>query len=230
MQTTFPRLLLKHASERPAAPAMREKEYGIWQTTTWAEMAHMVEHIACGLHQAGLTRGEHLVVIGSNRPRLYATMLAAQSLGAVGNDAAREALLAQLTTAPERLAIEIAAALAGNRIGAEALLATITAGKASPRLLQDLNVENKLKAAGVPDIEALLQQLTAGLPPRDERIRQLIDQRREGFQRATPDVMAGQAVFKQRCAACHRLAGEAVALAQAARLLDQEVRHRRRED
>ena len=83
MQTTFPRLLLKHASERPAAPAMREKEYGIWQTTTWADMASMVEHMACGLHQAGLTRGEHLVVIGSNRPRLYATMLAAQSLGAI---------------------------------------------------------------------------------------------------------------------------------------------------
>ena len=48
MQTTFPRLLLKHASERPAAPAMREKEYGIWQTTTWADMAKMVEHMACG--------------------------------------------------------------------------------------------------------------------------------------------------------------------------------------
>jgi len=83
MQTTFPRLLLKHASERPSAPAMREKEYGIWQTTTWADMAAMVTHMACGLHQAGLKRGEHLVVIGSNRPRLYATMLAAQSLGAV---------------------------------------------------------------------------------------------------------------------------------------------------
>ena len=83
MQTTFPRLLLKHAGERPQAPAMREKEYGIWQTTTWADMARMVEHMACGFHQAGLTRGEHLVVIGSNRPRLYATMLAAQALGAI---------------------------------------------------------------------------------------------------------------------------------------------------
>ena len=83
MQTTFPRLLLKHASERPQAPAMREKEYGIWQTTSWADMAHLVADIACGLHQAGLTRGEHMVVIGSNRPRLYATMLAAQSLGAI---------------------------------------------------------------------------------------------------------------------------------------------------
>ena len=83
MQTTFPRLLLKHAAERPDAPAMREKEYGIWQAHSWAHMATLVEHIACGLHLAGLKRGEHMVVIGANRPRLYATMLAAQSLGAI---------------------------------------------------------------------------------------------------------------------------------------------------
>ncbi len=83
MQTTFPKLLLKHAAERGAAPAMREKEYGIWQNLSWSDLALMVEHLACGLHQAGLQRDEHMVVIGANRPRLYATMLAAQSLGAV---------------------------------------------------------------------------------------------------------------------------------------------------
>lgn len=83
MQTTFPRLLLKHAAERPGAPAMREKEYGIWQAHSWAGMAQLVEHIACGLHPLGLRRGEHMVIIGANRPRLYATMLAAQSLGAI---------------------------------------------------------------------------------------------------------------------------------------------------
>ncbi|MEN9842733.1 MAG: hypothetical protein RLZZ612_562 [Pseudomonadota bacterium] len=83
MRTTFPQLLLDHAAQRPDAAAMREKEYGIWQTTTWAAMKSLVQQMACGLHQAGLHRGEHLVVIGANRPRLYATMLAAQSLGAI---------------------------------------------------------------------------------------------------------------------------------------------------
>ncbi|WP_180683127.1 AMP-dependent synthetase/ligase [Tepidicella baoligensis] len=83
MRTTFPRLLLEHAAKRPGAAAMREKEYGIWQTTTWQQMADLVRHLAGGLHQLGLQRGEHLVVIGANRPRLYATMLAAQSLGAI---------------------------------------------------------------------------------------------------------------------------------------------------
>ncbi len=83
MRTTFPQLLLNHAAQRPTAAAMREKEYGIWQTTTWADMLALVQHMACGLHQAGLKRHEHMIVVGSNRPRLYATMLAAQSLGAI---------------------------------------------------------------------------------------------------------------------------------------------------
>ncbi len=83
MQTTFPRLLQKHASERPDAPAMREKEYGIWQALTWSQLLSMVQDLAAGLHQAGLRRGEHMVVVGANRPRLYATMLAVQSLGAI---------------------------------------------------------------------------------------------------------------------------------------------------
>lgn len=83
MQTTFPRLLLQHAAQRPGAPALREKEFGIWQTTTWGALAALVQALACGLHQAGLRQGEHMVVIGANRPRLYATMLAAQSLGAI---------------------------------------------------------------------------------------------------------------------------------------------------
>ncbi len=83
MQTTFPQLLIQHASERPDAPAMREKEYGIWQVLTWSDLLVLVRRLAAGLHQAGLRRGEHMVVVGANRPRLYATMLAVQSLGAI---------------------------------------------------------------------------------------------------------------------------------------------------
>jgi long-chain acyl-CoA synthetase len=83
LQTTFPRLLLEHAKQRPEAPALREKEYGIWQTLTWSALAQLVRALAGGLAAAGLQRGQHLVVIGENRPRLYATLLAAQSLGAI---------------------------------------------------------------------------------------------------------------------------------------------------
>ncbi len=83
MPTTFPRLMLSHAAQRPNAAALREKDQGIWQTLTWQGLATLVRELACGLAQAGLTRGQHVVVVGENRPRLYAAMLAAQSLGAI---------------------------------------------------------------------------------------------------------------------------------------------------
>ena len=81
--TTFPRLMLGHAARRPGAPALREKAYGIWQTLCWRELEVLVRELAGGLAQAGVARGDHLVVIGENRPRLYASMLAAQALGAI---------------------------------------------------------------------------------------------------------------------------------------------------
>ena len=62
---------------------MREKEYGIWQSLSWVDLAAMVEQLAAGLHQAGLRSGDHMIVVGANRPRLYATMLAVQSLGGI---------------------------------------------------------------------------------------------------------------------------------------------------
>ena len=83
MQATFPRLMLDHAKQRPQAPALREKTLGIWQALSWAQLAALVRELACGLAAAGLQRGEHVVVVGDNRPRLYASMLAAQSLGAI---------------------------------------------------------------------------------------------------------------------------------------------------
>ena len=63
--------------------AMREKEYGIWQTVTWAEYADEVRRFALGLAKLGFRRGDKLAVIGDNRRRLYFAQLAAQSLGGV---------------------------------------------------------------------------------------------------------------------------------------------------
>ncbi|WP_251973705.1 AMP-dependent synthetase/ligase [Sphaerotilus microaerophilus] len=80
---TFPRLLLDHARRRPQAAALREKEYGIWQSLNWHDLLEMVRAIAGGLAAAGLQPGQHIVVVGDNRPRLSATMLAAQCLGAI---------------------------------------------------------------------------------------------------------------------------------------------------
>ena len=80
---TFPKLLLRHARERAAHPALREKDLGVWQTWTWSQAAAEVRKLAAGLHTQGFARGQHLAIIGENRPRLYFTMMAVQALGGI---------------------------------------------------------------------------------------------------------------------------------------------------
>ncbi|MFV0366911.1 MAG: AMP-dependent synthetase/ligase [Hyphomicrobiaceae bacterium] len=80
---TFPKLLLQHAAERGQKPALREKNRGIWRTTTWGDLASEVTAIAGGLSDRGLKRGDHVAVLGDNRPQLYAAICAAQWLGAI---------------------------------------------------------------------------------------------------------------------------------------------------
>jgi len=80
---TFPRRLLHQAAVRPRHPATREKDLGVWQTWSWAEVAAEVRALACGLASIGFSRGDHLAIVGDNRPRLYWSMLAAQCLGGV---------------------------------------------------------------------------------------------------------------------------------------------------
>ena len=80
---TFPRLMQQHARKRPAHPAFREKDLGIWQTTSWSEVDHQVRLLACGLAALGFKRDMNLAIVGDNRPRLYLAMAAAQCLGGV---------------------------------------------------------------------------------------------------------------------------------------------------
>ncbi|NLN67905.1 MAG: long-chain fatty acid--CoA ligase [Alcaligenaceae bacterium] len=80
---TFPALLLHHANVRADKPALREKDLGIWQTLSWAQVAREVRQTACGLAALGVRKNDHVAVVGENRPRLYMAMMAAQSLGAI---------------------------------------------------------------------------------------------------------------------------------------------------
>jgi putative heme-binding domain-containing protein len=102
----------------------------------------------------------------------------------------------------------IAAGLAGSKTGAEQLLEAVAAGKASARLLQERSVEVKLRAASLSRLEERLAQMTAGLPPADERINQLLKKRRDGFRKAKTDLALGKQVFDKSCATCHQLNGQ----------------------
>ncbi|HEU0202756.1 MAG TPA: AMP-binding protein, partial [Burkholderiaceae bacterium] len=94
--TTFPRLLLQHAATRPERPAVREKDFGIWQTWTWAQVLSEVRALAQGLAAMGFKRGAKLAIIGDNRPRLYWGMAAAQALGGVPVPLYQDAVAAEM--------------------------------------------------------------------------------------------------------------------------------------
>jgi long-chain acyl-CoA synthetase len=80
---TLPKLLLRNAVLHADRPAMRHKDYGIWQTWAWAQLRDEVYAFAIGLRKLGLERGDVVAIIGDNRPRLYATFSAVQSLGGI---------------------------------------------------------------------------------------------------------------------------------------------------
>ena len=96
MAITFPRLLQKHAAERPGEPALREKEYGIWQTWSWQRALDEVRWMACGLTALGFTPGQNLAIVGNNRPHVYLMFLVAQSLRGVPVPMYQDAVAAEM--------------------------------------------------------------------------------------------------------------------------------------
>ncbi|MEM9370883.1 MAG: AMP-binding protein, partial [Pseudomonadota bacterium] len=80
---TFPKLLRANAAERAALPASREKQFGIWQSWSWSEVADETRALALGLMDLGLEAGERVAIIGTNRPHLYWSVTAAQMLGSI---------------------------------------------------------------------------------------------------------------------------------------------------
>ena len=107
---TFPKLLAHHARVRGHLPALREKHLGIWQTWSWKQFADEARAIACGLTAAGFKRGDHLAIVGDNRPRLYAAMCAAQCLGGIPVPMYQDAAAAEMAFPIQNAGIEFAVA------------------------------------------------------------------------------------------------------------------------
>ena len=80
---TFPKILRDNAKVFKGRPSVREKEYGIWQITTWDEFYNKALLLAKGFYASGLRRGDKIAIIGDNRPSLYLSIASAQILGAI---------------------------------------------------------------------------------------------------------------------------------------------------
>lgn len=85
MQTlpSLPHYLLRNAEQYANRVAMRHKDLGIWREWTWACVCVEVQNYAIGLSELGLKPGDKVAIIGANRPKLYWSFSAIQSLGAI---------------------------------------------------------------------------------------------------------------------------------------------------
>ena len=89
---TLPKLLLRNAREHGAEVALREKEFGIWRSITWAEYEARTRAFALGLRTLGLGAGDVVGLIGDNRPDWVMGEIAAHAIGARSLGIYRDAL------------------------------------------------------------------------------------------------------------------------------------------
>ena len=82
-ETTLLRLLIRQAEERADKPALREKEWGVWQAVSWRDSLKISAEFACGLDSFGLGKGDIVILIGDNRPEWIWAELAIQALGGI---------------------------------------------------------------------------------------------------------------------------------------------------
>ena len=79
---SLPALLRRNAASFGNSVAFREKEFGIWQTWSWAKALDEAESFALGLIDLGIQQGDFVAILGRNRPDLYISMVAIQMAGA----------------------------------------------------------------------------------------------------------------------------------------------------
>jgi long-chain acyl-CoA synthetase len=80
--STLPALLLHQAASRPGATAMRHKQLGIWQATTWGQYAERAASVGIGLRVLGIRPGDRVALHAGNRPEWLIADLAIQGIGA----------------------------------------------------------------------------------------------------------------------------------------------------
>lgn len=94
---TLPALLLRNAEDHPGLPALSWREGGSWTTLDWSGVRREVAALATGYAALGVRRGEHVLMMMTNRPEHWLSDVALVHLGAVP-------VTVYDTSAPEQIA------------------------------------------------------------------------------------------------------------------------------
>lgn len=80
---TLPGLVYAQSLQRPKGIALRKKDFGVWQSTTWAGFYEAIRSVGLALHEVGVRGGDRVGVIAENEPAWLFADLGAQGIGAL---------------------------------------------------------------------------------------------------------------------------------------------------
>ena len=118
-----------------------------------------------------------------------------------------EVLVEAMRTVPARGQLKLAQSLAGSAGGAETLLAMVEKRQASPQVLLDRGVQDRIKALNSAELKAKHEKLTENLEPPSEAVQKQIESMRTKFAAAKGSAVDGAQVFTKNCAVCHQIDG-----------------------
>lgn len=83
VEYSIPQLLRWRVRSTPKRPALREKDFGIWNTYSWEDYYSYVRRTALGLRAIGLGKNDTIAIISDNIPELLFIAIGGHSLGAI---------------------------------------------------------------------------------------------------------------------------------------------------
>lgn len=176
---TLPQMLMQQARTQPHRVALQQKDFGIWQSVTWADYCRRSAHAGLGLRALGLSSHGHVGIIAENR---LEWVLAQMGAGMVGGIA--------VGVYPTSPASEVAYVL--NHADVEIVVC------------EDQEQTDKVVEAldQLPHLRAIVVMETKGMRTVDERVRERVisfaqlEERGRAYQAQHPDlinqVLAGQ--------------------------------------
>ena len=94
---TFPKLLIEQAKKYGSQKiALREKDFGIWQSFTWEQYLEKVKYFSLGMISLGFGPQDKISIIGDNKPEWVIAELAAQSAGGFGTGIYQDSILKEV--------------------------------------------------------------------------------------------------------------------------------------
>ncbi len=80
---TIPQLLRWRVEKSGDRVALREKDFGFWNTFTWRQYYELVGKAALGLQEIGLKKDDKIALITDSIPEMLIVSIGAQSIGAI---------------------------------------------------------------------------------------------------------------------------------------------------